>query len=210
VATVVSCIPDEQYPWDPTVVRAIQREFDPEFVPVFVKNVFRTATGGHFAQGFHAAAASSDPAGLSLTEPIQPWVHRSLQRTYGRSGRKRPSRIHLHFFNRGPGGRPVPNTFVPFDWNIYWFLISMRDTMTAQEKREFLEKHDPVLAQAKDVARADEQARNKERADAGYLARNLEAFDVTDWKRIAARGLDYKPNPATRPSVYLKKESATA
>ena len=206
VTTVVSQIPNELYPFDPAVVRAIQREFDPDFIPVWVKNVFRVGTGGYVVQQYHAAAAAADASALNVVREPEAWTQRSLPPVYGE--RKRPTRLHLHFFNRGPGGRPVQGTFVPFGWNIYWFLTSMRDTMDAQEKKAFLEKHDPAVAQAKAVREADEAVAYKEKQDAGYLARNLEAFDVSDWKRLAAKGLDYNPSPATRPQVYLKEKTA--
>lgn len=206
VGHVVSCIPNEVYPFDPTVVESIRKEFDPTFIPVFVKNVFRTGTGGYDVEYHHACAAATPLA--ERTEPIDPMTYRSLQPTY-EEWPGRPTRVHLHLYARDPKGRRLRGQMVPFEWNVYWFLRTMRNEMKAEELKELVAAKDVTVDTSKAVSEANERAEKTEGEDASWLRGQLEAFDVTDWKRVTARGIGHNPNPATRPSVYVGKENRT-
>lgn len=204
-ASTISVIPDAMYPWDPTVVHWIRREFDPDFIPVFVKNIWKTSTGER-VEYHHAAAASSRLE--ELTQEIHPMTYRSLQPTYGKLHRLRPTRIHLHFYHRDlktKRRRRGILGFVPFDWDVFYSLVSMRTEMTAQEQKEFLEKHDEAKAVAKATAAVDEEKAKTEKEDDNWLGREVAKFDAKDWRRIQEKGLGYNPNPATKPSVYVRR-----
>lgn len=206
IATVISCIPDVVYPFDSRVVRWIRKEFDPFMVPVFVKNVYRLPTGGEMVVGHHAAAATYETPMLS--GPVAPWVYRTLQPSYTRM-RKRPTKVELHFYAKDKYGKQDPNAFVPFEWNIHRFMVSARDEMLADERRQFIEDHDPQKQTDKAVAEADERVAYEERADSNWLARKVDSWDVDTVKRIEATGSDAIP-PPSRPSVYVGRKAVSA
>lgn len=166
------------------MVRAIRREFDPNFIPMWVKKVHKTKSGVHIVTG-NFALSGFDPDRRSV---IAPWVHQCLMPTMQSSRRyPRPTRIHLHLFHRDDKtGLAIPNTFVPFDWLVYKGLISMRDDMRAQERREYLNTHGRHVDAAKARQSAEDQAMYESVADEKYVGRHVDAFDADDWRGLEA------------------------
>ena len=52
----ITAVPDAEYPWDPSIVKAIRAEFDPAWTPLFCKEAWVTPTKGIVVTGRHMVA----------------------------------------------------------------------------------------------------------------------------------------------------------
>ena len=192
VATIVQVVPDVTYPWDPAVVRAIRREFDPNMVPVWIRKVYKHDTGGVEVTGYHGIASHK----WSPDVRVPLWVYRALMPTVG--GFERPTSIHLHLREKDPQGVPIPGSFVPFDWRIYDGLISGRDEMTTAERKQFLKDHGREAEAAKASEAAHEQAAQRWKDDGAWIKRRAQEITASDIKEAVHK----KPEPP-KPFVFL-------
>jgi hypothetical protein len=201
VATVISCIPDAMYPWDPVVVKAIH-EFDRNVIPVWVTKVYRAPdTGGFRKIGLHAIA-SHVPA-INRHGPPQEIVYKALMPTLG-GPRERPTQLDLYNANRGVG--LFGWEYIPFDWRIYRLLRSMYDEWSWKQRREYIDEFGPEAQQRKARKEAQDEADYAAATDAAWLKRQVDQFDDDDMKRVAAGGAPHVAKPFVE--VHAKERTS--
>jgi len=136
IGVVVSAIPDVLYPWDPAVVKAIRKEFDPGLVPLMVKRVYRARSGAQRVYRFHALAS------LVLDKDYRPapWTERVLKPICGPVPRVSLMNLHLEDGNKRPGdGRP--GEYRPFTWELFYRLRSLWQDWSEKEIKAYKEEH---------------------------------------------------------------------
>ncbi len=135
VAVEYSCVPDSMYPWDPFVMREIQR-IAVDAVPMWVRWVFRSPEDeenpqnvifGRHALGRHVEHLSSDIDKFQCLMPDMPC--RGL--TF-----KRPNRVW--FIHEGPHPQDkyldLPGDYRPFDHSILETAVEMAEGFKMTEK----------------------------------------------------------------------------
>ncbi len=147
----ISCVPSETYPWDPKVVRAIQK-VAPDIVPIWVKYIYeepndwgnpQTHVIGRHGLGAVNKSPHSERNPFPCRMPDMP-----CQGVYF----ERPNQVEWIFKGiEDPRAKDLPGAYVPFDWDIYRFVRESYRRLTFSEiKEKFLdrdkERHEATLA----------------------------------------------------------------
>jgi hypothetical protein len=215
----VTRIQDAAYPWDPEIVRAI-RVFDPGFVPVFRRKVYKDQHTGllltfvHHGVGRFDRKADPDPRIARLPLPSGPG------RDFG------PINRVERWFEPAPPDAPVnnlPRGFVPFnDW-VYGWARETWSERAAQALREEVRGDDeaPVEAEVvpgrvgQDVVnwrqesappnwkQEQDEADYRQKEEAPYQKRLMEQLGPDDEREFRARiaGV-YRDDP--KPFVHVR------
>lgn len=111
-----SAVESELYPFDPKVVKAIRDEMYPDFVPIVIRSVFTSSTGGvqhfeHHGIGWALSIPKRKHKKRQILWPTNPGaINYGMSRTA----------YFLEDILRGPDmddGRPGP--FMPLNWGVY-------------------------------------------------------------------------------------------
>lgn len=199
---------DAEYPWDPSIVKAIRREFDPFFTPLFCREAWMTPTKGIVVIGRHMIARhvsvpksevdvlkvqslpiSGSYNGVTFRQPL-------LEATTLET-RPAPDEVE-----RDSGGmvRRELGEYVPFDGRVYQTMKAIWHQNHSQRIKELV----------KEVAYLQV---DKPKEASNYAMEELRYDLKNDWKRlerIRQSETDYDRNkamapPPTRPSVLVGK-----
>lgn len=180
-----SAIPDPEYPWDPAVVKKIRKEFDPDFVPLFIRELWRTPSKGLVSVGRHACGRTirnphdgyrylnvllptSPIGGIKIEGPILRSATFQVNAPLTPHDERIVERLGI------PASRKL-STYVPFDDRIVKTLeaiaSSNRNQTTKERQKEALSIH-------MDAQRGVTPAQLKHsKAESRYKVK-------TDWKRF--------------------------
>jgi hypothetical protein len=198
LGSYVTGIPDAQYPWHWDDVRMIRRLYDPEFVPLFKKVVYRARTGAILAY-MHHGVGRYDP--LRIPDPRL----ESCLMPYGVPWRK-PNVVDLWFEKADKSGfaarHGLPAPFVPWgEWVVR--MAEEAQTLSAKEMRLAAQKNWDSRPEAKALKQAKEESAYKQREEAPRQIEALNSMTSSDFKELQARVQGYMPPPETRPFVHL-------
>lgn len=117
--------PHPFFPWDPAVIRAFRREFDPTFTPLWVRNTYRRPNGMLLFYDRHAIGVY-DPqlegSGLELTFGQLEWA--------AKGSRLRPNKVFdILWAGDNPLSKDLPGQYAPLDWQYFYETIHRRDWM---------------------------------------------------------------------------------
>lgn len=187
-AVNVSAAPDVMYPYDPAVVRAIHREFDPCVVPLIVRRVYKSSTGGFRVARFHALARRhTNPEFVPA-----PWTARVLMPLSSRQDA--PTAMLFHLEDRTTRlGDGLPGSYLPFNWRAYKAARSLYQTMTTKEKQQYEAEHGRAAIARKKRLEADAMVANRQKEDAAWLRERM--GNILNDEHMAQRLLDKQMRP---------------
>lgn len=139
VGREITCIPDPAYPWNPEVVKAIQK-IAPDIVPIFVRyhyqEPFDNGTYRIHTFGRHGLACINPDrrTGYADINPAMPSVE------YNGVKFSKPNQLEIIFKGgEDPRAKDLPGRYVPFDWDVYRFVKeNYRKKNLQQLKAQFI------------------------------------------------------------------------
>lgn len=184
--TEFTCVFPTEHAVDNDVVRAIWK-FDPQYVPVYCRKVYRTPTGGEVCFGYHII-------GRHIPEPkLDPWTTgrtpiRILERpSHGWKFGQGAIYEHRTWADMPKQGTQAyregwPPLFRPHNWRLHnWmeeahkFLMrSTKDAKQAYLENEALKKE----AEDKELATIEDDARRSLKADRHLIRKAIENGDI--------------------------------
>jgi hypothetical protein len=193
VAVEYSCIPDSMYPWDPFIMKEINR-FAPDAIPMWVRWAFRspeeyedvgTVVYGRHALGRHIEHLSSDidrfqcpmPEGVTFKKPNRIW-----------------------FIHEGPHPTDeyvdLPGDYLPFDHSIYSKAVEMAEGFKqtlAEFKASLYDQFISAADRAKTKRRAaiadDMEMRSRAfHSYADKLMENVSDVEIGEYNRTIGKG----------------------
>lgn len=148
IATEFSAVPDVTYPVPVDIVRDIRKDFDPNFVPLWVRRVYLTPSGGEVVRGFHMLARYIEHPLYEPSErvrvltPTYGWSYNSgwiypcstLERCQCRCGawKGRPD-VCSQCGGQDLKRPDMPGRYVPFDRSVY---LAMQQQFWAVKAKE--------------------------------------------------------------------------
>ncbi len=195
-AVEVSAIPDVLYPFDPAVLRAVHREFDPHVLPVIVRRVFRSSTGGFRVARFHALARRHRDFELTPA----PWTYRVMMPLRGRQ--QSPTVMIMHLEDRTTRlGDGLPGSYLPFNWRVYGALRGLYQTLSTTEKKQLIHQKGRAAQARKKRIAADEMVRRRQRDDAAWLKQKVETIrnDEHIVRRLIHQQMNTEKTPMSGP-----------
>lgn len=202
----ISAVPDAEYPWDPDIVKAIRREFDPYWTPLFAREAWYTPAKTLLISGRHMVARYV-PLPHSEVDVLRAYVpfdvchgirfRKPLLEAMTLEIRAAPDKVEEE---TGGMVRRELGRYVPFDNRVYLTCKAM----WKQNQKERI----------KDLVREVDYLQNDVPKQASRSAmEDLRADLKDDWKRlerIRKSETDYDRNkamapPPTRPSVLVGK-----
>jgi hypothetical protein len=198
----ITCIPDQTYPWDPKVVKAIQK-IAPDIVPIWVRYIYKEPTDWGTNRlhviGRHGLACVNKTPGVD-PNPFQcrmPQI--PCQGVYF----ERPNQIEYIFKGKEDiNALDLPGEYIPFDWAVYDFVkASYRKNSFAEMKDHYITK--PLEARRKREQKQKEEAAYRARDFQKYAARKLEQASEVEAKEYFL-GLG-RHNPEVKPYVFQGK-----
>lgn len=198
MGSYVTCVPDAQYPWIADDVRLIRRSFDPGFIPIFRKSVFKSRDGGILIYPCHGVGR------YTLDRQPDPPLQGCLM-PYGVSW-PRPNVVDF-WFERATkdsfaarNGLPAP--FVPWgEW-----VVSMAEEaslLSAKEMKKKLRSGWENRPELKAQQAAKEDAAYRQREEAPRQREALNSLSSSELKQIQAKGLMWTPPEEAKPFVHL-------
>ena len=168
VAFELTCIPNQAYPWNPEVIKAIWK-FDPTLVPIWVNWVFappgkdneRVVFGRHVI-GRHEASLRSDLEDFPCTMPSMPCQGITF---------KKPNVLELVLMmpdnSQFPNVSDLPGDFIAFDWPIVeWLRERFKASQNTQLAKDYINRQ----------RESEEKAKQAMEDDAAYRLRDLQKF----------------------------------
>lgn len=160
-----SCIPDPMYPWDPAVVKAI-REFDPTFIPVWIRWVFMKPLDE--AGSYQTVVYGRHALGRVVKNPhgtLEPFPVEMPSMPCQGIWFSRPNMIER--FWMGPQQGELPGCYLPFDWSLWKFCRESYLETSAKKLKELTVDATKDTKERREAATQDELA---------YRSRDLEKF----------------------------------
>lgn len=192
----VSAAPDVLYPYDPAVLRAIHREFDPDVVALIVRRVYRSTTGGFRVARFHAF-------GRRHTNPEfvpPPWTAKVMMPLMGRQ--PAPTAMMFHLEDRTTRlGDGLPGSYLPFNWRAYKAVRALYQTLTTKQKQKHEAEHGRAAQARKRRLEADAMVRERQQKDAKWLDERMQNIlnDEHIANRLVAQQMDARKTPMAGP-----------
>lgn len=109
------------YPWDPAVVQALQRDFDPTMEPLWVRNLYRRPNGKLIIFDRHVISVFDqrlEGTGLELTFGMLEWPY----------PRQRPNKVFdIIEVGNNPLSKDLPGNYGALDWGYFHETIHRAD-----------------------------------------------------------------------------------
>lgn len=204
---------DAEYPWDPNIVRAIRREFDPAWTPLFCREAWMApGTKGVVVIGRHMVARHV-PVPHSETDVLK--VH-GLPHNGRYDGitfktplleamtlEKRPAPDDVEQSAGGMVRREL-GEYVPFDNRVYLTCKAMWQQNHSQRAKELAQEiaYLQVDKPKEEGMKAMEELRYQLKNDWAYLERKRKSETDADRKKAAQQ-------PETAPMVFVGKAAGS-
>lgn len=173
----VTCIPDAVYPWPLWQVKLIRRTYDPGFLPLFRRMVYRTPAGGvltfvHHGVGRHGRESMD---GGIISAPTPSWwpferatfVERWFEHAFLKPGSVRAK-------------NNLPRAFVPWgDWVQRWAEETYW-AASAAEKTHYVDTHGEHVRTASQREFEAAEAAYRQKEDLSYQRRQYEQLEDRD------------------------------
>lgn len=191
----VSAIPDVMYPHDPAVMRAINNEFDSRVIPLNVKRVYQSQTGGQRVIVVHCIGSHV----WNPTEKPAAWTERgALMPTAGPNLRP-VTHIDFHHENKNLRKHDL-RRYIPFDWRLYVLLRGMYDEHTRKERLKWMEENSAETKAAQLIERRGAESEAEARKRGPWLREKIENM-VRD--KDALRIADELKHKKSRPFIVV-------
>lgn len=198
------CIPDSENPWPVDVVRAIRREFDPAFVPIWVRQAWLTPAKTVLVVGRHMVgryvpypANEYEPLNVFLPTTSVGGIHFRHPIIESTTLEIAPSAMSELEKSSGGSIRRELGQYVPFDNRVYLTMKAIWHQNHNKRRKEI--KREVVSAQldpkAMALALEMEEQRYALKTDWSRIERIRQAETQYDRQRAAAP-------PATKPMVF--------
>jgi hypothetical protein len=201
----ITRVPDVQYPWPPALVKIIRESYDPGFVPIFRKMVYKdTQTGGIFTFCHHGVARYGE------NTPPDPRIVHCPRPSNGAGADYGPATFVERWFQNSDHVRPgtvralnnLPPPFIAFtEWVVRWCEETYWES-TAAEKAELHQKQEDEAH--KQVEKESEEAAYRQKGEAAYQKRLFDQLGPDDEREFLARRAGiYKEDP--KPFVHVRR-----
>lgn len=198
LGSYVTGVPDSEYPWHADDVRTIRRLFDPGFIPIFRKTVFKSRDGAILIYPCHGVGRYTPnrepdprlesclmPYGVQWPKPnvIDLWFERATKDSFA-----------------ARNGLPAP--FVPWgEWVIH--LAEESAVMSAKQMKQALKDGWENRPELKAQKAAKEDAVYRQREEAPRQIEALQSMTSSDLKELQARAQGWRPPIEPKPFVHL-------
>jgi hypothetical protein len=184
IGSHLTCVPDVVYGWPMWMVRQIRRDYDPGFIPIFRRLVYRTRAGGILTFIHHGVAR----AGRETFDPVV----QNVPLPHGWEF-ERPTFVERWFqpARSVPGSirakHNLPKPFVPWsEWVLRWAAETYW-AASAEEKQEYVETHGEAAQASREREAMQAEVDYVDKNEAAYRQKLVEQLGPEDERY--ARGL---------------------
>lgn len=182
-------------PPSPGIVAAIRREFDPDFVPLIVRRIYKNENGSLFITERYVLARHVDVPRNDM-EPLRILKHRGW-----------PSRFRSGYIYESRTWETEDGEFQPFDGSVYHFMKATYHAVRSRERgiremyKDYVKEH--IEAPQERLAKVNDRNRQRLRDDRRQIKKA-----VDEGRFYAEPPPDPKPFVDSPKTIYAESPSA--